>query len=194
MLYPPGSGKQLKVWASVDLDIAGRPIKITDYSGLQKAINYDSEGEISQFITVRDGKNYGYSFNRNGNGQLGNVQSSWGKEQFAYDSSAKLSKLVINKPGNQKEEEAIIEFDNGRLNKIRQFDGGQMEISYNKEGLFEDLPSQIVCPNGLKLSYNYNETGNLTDVSIGETRQIKLEYDNKGRMVGYAFCKKLKDV
>jgi hypothetical protein len=64
-----------------------------------------------------------------------------------------------------------------------------MDISFNPEGKFEDLPSQIVCPNGLKFNYNYNQTGNLSEVTIGDERKIKIDYDEKGRIVGYSYFK-----
>ncbi|MEI9479451.1 MAG: hypothetical protein WCO26_23170, partial [Deltaproteobacteria bacterium] len=68
--FPPGSEAQLEKWETIDLDFAGRPVKITDYAGLEMAMQYDKLGEVSQLITVRDGKNFGYGFSRNDRGQL----------------------------------------------------------------------------------------------------------------------------
>ena len=188
-LVPPGSGDQFEKWQTINLDFVGRPVKIEDYYGLQMAIQYDKKGEISEFITERDGKNYGYRFSRNDDGQVETVQSSWGNEQYTYDSTGALSKLIIKKTGPQNEEQALIEFDSGRLHRVVQFDGGQMEISYNDEGLLSDLPSQIKCPNGLKLNYSYNLSGNLDKIIIGDHRQVRLYQDDKGRIIGYRFEK-----
>ena len=187
---PPGPENQSKKWETINLDFAGRPVKITDYSGLQMAVQYDKKGALSQLVTERDGKNYGYRFFRNDKGQIDTVQSSWGSEQYIYDSTGDLSKLIIKKPGVENEQQAVVEFDSDRLNRVVQFDGGQMEISYCNDSLLNDLPSQIKCPNGLKLNYSYNTSANLNKVNIGDDRQVRLDYDNKGRIIGYSFCKK----
>ena len=97
--------------------------------------------------------------------------------------------MVINKTWFSKEEQATIEFKQGRLNKIKQFDGSQMEISYYNEGLSANLLSHIKCPNGLELKYFYNSMGDLSKINVGNKRQVHLDYDDKGRIIGYSFWK-----
>lgn len=185
-LFPPGSGDQLNEWGDMELDITGKPTQITDYTGLTMNIQYDNKGEISQFITERDGKNYGYGILRNVKGQVETVESSWGNEYYKYDSTGTISEMIIKKPGIQNDQQAAVEFNSGRLHRIVQFDGGQIEISYCSEAGQSDLPSQIDCANGLKLNYGYDPSGYLNNVSIGNDRRINLGYDNKGRIESYS--------
>lgn len=187
-LIEPGSGD--KHWESFDLDFAGRPVKISDHSGLDMALNYGKKGEIAQIITVRDGKNFGYSFTHNAKGQLESVQSSWGSEKYNYDAAGDLSALIIKKPGKDKETQMQMEFDAGKLKRATQFDGGATEISYNQDIALNELPESISCPNGLTLKYGYNEMKSLSNITIGNDRKVNLDYDRKGRVVGYSFSNK----
>jgi hypothetical protein len=187
-LIEPGSGD--KHWESFNLDFAGRPVKISDHSGLDMALNYGKKGEIAQIITVRDGKNFGYSFTHNAKGQLESVQSSWGSEKYNYDAAGDLSALIIKKPGKDKETQMQMEFDAGKLKRATQFDGGATEISYNQDIALNELPESISCPNGLTLKYGYNEMKSLSNITIGNDRKVNLDYDRKGRVVGYSFSNK----
>jgi len=151
------------------------------------AIRYDDDGEIAQMITKRDGKNYGYSVSRDDEGRIQMVQSSWGEERYSYDPSGGLASLTIEKPGRQVTEQAVLEFESGRLRHVKQFDGGEITISYHDNGLLADLPDRINCANGLQLDYSYDASGNIGGVTLGNDRRIALEYDEKGRLTGYAY-------
>jgi hypothetical protein len=61
-----------------------------------------------------------------------------------------------------------------------------MDISYCGEDEQSDLPSQIICANGLNLKYSYDPSGKLNNVTIGNERKINLVYDNKGRIESYS--------
>lgn len=188
-IFPPGSNNQPRKWETVNLDFAGKPVAINDYSGLDIAIQYDPHGNVSRFIHKRDGNNYGYELSRNEDGRIESVKSSWGNDLLSYDSNGALSKLIINKSGFQKESQAVVEFTSGRVDKLRQYDGSEIDISYDNSSSSSGLASQIKWPNGLELNYHYNSSGDLEKINLGNERQISLIYDNKGRIVDYAFRK-----
>lgn len=185
-LYAPGAGNQIREWEQINLDFAGRPIQIKDFSGLNIIIQYDENGKVLNQITKRNGENYGYEFIRNENSRIKTIRSSWGVDQFTYDSDGDLAQLLTNKIGY--DNQASIQFNSGRLQKVVQFDGSQTEIFYNENGSI-DLISEIKCPNGLKISYQYDPKNDIKIVNIGDTRQIQVNYDNRGRIIGYSFCK-----
>lgn len=185
--FPSGSGNKIEKWENVDLDISGRPLKITNFEGFNLEYSYNDQGEIDQMITNRNDKIYGYGFSRNETGQIESIKSSWGNEQYLYDSLGLISKLIINKPGYSKQEQSIMEYDAGRIKKLVQFDGGTIEISYQKDEEKKDLPAQISCQNGLSIGYKYNDVNELMNINIGNVRRIHLEYDASGRVVGYCY-------
>ena len=86
---------QLKKWETINLDFAGRPVKINDYSGLHMAFQYDAKGAVSQFITERDGENYGYEFSRNENGQIETVKSIAATAAYHHAWNAKSRSNLI---------------------------------------------------------------------------------------------------
>lgn len=188
-ISPPRSGNQLRRWESIHLDLAGRPVEMNDFSGLDITIQYDPQGAVSQFIQNRSSKNYGYEFSRDENGRIEKVKSSWGNDQFVYDVNGELSKMITNKAGFQDEAQATIEFQSGRVHKVVQFDGGQLEISYHNNGPSSSLLNQVICPNGLAFDYHYNSSGDLDKVNIGSERIVRLDYDDNRRIIGYSFCK-----
>jgi hypothetical protein len=187
--FPEDSGNQLEEWHKTEYDLLERPVKITDFTGLNVNVLYNKSGEISQLITEREGKNFGYTFFRNDEGLIKEVKSSWGNEQYLYDSEGNILSLNIEKSIANKPEKAEYEFNLGKLKHILQFDGGEMEISYKNENNLIDLPSQVKCPNGLVLDYFYNDSGKIENVGIGRNRTINLEYDDKERVVSFCFIK-----
>lgn len=188
-IFSPGSGNQLRKWETIHLDLAGRPVKMNDFSGLDITIQYDPQGAVSHFIQNRSGKSYGHEFSRGENGRIETVKSSWGNDQFTYDVNGELSKMITNKTGFQDEAQATIEFQSGQVHKVVQFDGGELKISYYNNGPFSGLLNQVLCPNGLALGYHYNSSGDPDKVSIGSERIVRLDYDENRRIVGYSFCK-----
>jgi len=185
IISPPGEKDQLKHWQETKLDIAGRPVEITDNRGLRIAVRYDNQGDVSQMITKRNGKNYGFNMSRDDAGRIRTVKSSWGKKEITYDKEGALSMVTVQKQGRTGPEQSVLEFVSGRLLRAKQFDGGEMTILYHSEGPGKDLPRQVTCANGLNLNYHYNSSAGIASVDVGNQRRIALDYDAKGRIIGY---------
>ena len=41
----------------------------------------------------------------------------------------------------------------------------------------------------LELNYSYNSLSELEKVMVGSERQLRIDSDDKGRIIGYSFCK-----
>ena len=52
ILSPPGGKGRLKRWQETKLDLAGRPIEITDNRGLRVTVRYDNQGDVFQASEV----------------------------------------------------------------------------------------------------------------------------------------------
>lgn len=67
------------------------------------------------------------------------------------------------------------------------FDGGRTSFENHNNGALEGMPRVITCPNGLELAHNYDSKNRLSTVNVGKLRRVRLEYDDKGRVVAYAW-------
>lgn len=185
VLTPPDEKEQPTHWQKTEIDYVGRPVKITDNRGLHMATSYDKEGNIKQVATRRDGKDYGYDIERDDEGRIETINSSWDEQKFSYDDSGTLEKITTTKTG-QEDRKQVSEFESGRLTWFKQFDGGEVAISYyDNKSPHADLPQKVTCANGLDLDYQYDQSNNLEQVNIGDQRQVKLDYDTSGRIVAY---------
>ncbi len=185
ILSPPDEKGELEHWQNIEVDIAGRPVEIKDYQGLHMLVNYDNNGNITQVHSKRDKKNYGFDIIRDDERRIKTVNSSWGKRQFTYDENGAVGEVTVDKPGREGLEQSVLKFASGQLISAKQFDGGELSISYYDEGPQENLLEQVTCANGLNLDYHYDSSNNLEKVNVGNRNQIALDYDTKGRIIGY---------
>jgi RHS repeat-associated protein len=187
VLTPPDEKEKATHWQETEMDYVGRPVKITDNRGLHIATSYDKDGNIKQVATIRDDKNYGYDIERDDEGRIETINSTWDKQQFSYDDNGIVEKIATYKTG-QEDRKQISEFESGRLTRFKQFDGGEVAISYyDNKSPHEDLPQKVTCANGLDLDYQYDQSNNLEQVNIGDQSQVKLDYDTNGRIVAYTY-------
>ena len=98
---------------------------------------------------------------------------------------ARVAGVMVERPGPQGVEQAVLEYADGLLIRARQFDGGESRVSYHETGPLADLPRQLICANGMDLTYDYDSTGGLIGVGVGSSSRIELEYDAAGRIVEY---------
>ena len=184
LLAPPGENGTFKVWQATRLDPEGRPLEVTDYRGLQTAMNYTGSGELRSAIVKRDGKNYGFEIDRDGSGRVLEVKSSWAASQYAYDASGLLSKVDVESMGQK----SWAEWKSGRLQKVRQFDGGELSLTYYQDKKRAGLPKEIVDPNRLTLAYDYDSSNRLSQVAVGSNYRLLLDYDKKGRLASWNYA------
>jgi YD repeat-containing protein len=183
LLTPPQEQDHPKHWQATKLDPAGRPREITDYRGLRVLMDYDSDGELVGLINQRDGQNYGYQLTRDAEGRVQEVKSSWGTQQYAYDQAGQIERVEIQK-GDAK---ALMKWQSGQLERIGQYDGGELAIDYYQDGDHAGLPARITTPNALVLEYQYDASNRLAGVDLGDQSHLALTYDGKGRLAGWAY-------
>ena len=187
VLSPPDEKEQPTHWQETEMDFAGRPVKITDNRHLHIVANYDNKGNIKQVAAKRDGENFGYDIFRDDEGRIQNINSSWDKRQFTYDKNGTVENVTIEKQGRKGLEQSVSEFESGQLIRAKQFDGGEIAISYYGEGPHANLPEQVTCANGLNLDYHYDPSNKLQQVNIGKQSQVALDYDTRGRIIAYTY-------
>lgn len=180
---PPDEHDQFKHWQETKLDTLGRPAEIKDYRGLHISIGYEESGELAGMITHRNGKNYGFNLTRDNFGGVQEVQSSWGKQQYSYDTTGFLTKMKINKDGVN----SSIEWKSGQLHAVKQFDGGNLSLTYYEDNQHAGLLKQITTPNELMLTYQYDATNQLRTVAIGKEASLELEYNDRGYLTGWRY-------
>lgn len=180
---PPGESGQFKHWQETKLDTIGRPVEIKDYRGLHVSIGYEESGELAGMITHRGGKNYGFNLIRDNFGRVQEVQSSWGKQQYSYEATGFLTKMQINKDGVN----SAAEWKSGQLHAVKQFDGGNLSLTYYEDDQHAGLLKQLTTPNELILTYHYNATNQLRTVAIGKEIILELDYNERGNLTGWSY-------
>ncbi len=185
ILHPAKAGTKLSEWQETKVDRRGRPIEVKDYTGGHILLNYDEWNGLSAI--VQQGKNgegnYGCNIKRDGNGRIDAVNSSWGNTVYNYDNDGNFKKIVTTRGDRS----ATVNFENGRVLTMTGFDGGRTSFENHNNGALEGMPRVITCPNGLELAHNYDSKNRLSTVNVGKLRRVRLEYDDKGRVVAYAW-------
>ncbi len=176
LVTPPVKGSRFKQWLHIGYDELGRPKRITDYTGSDTKIGYDKTGEASVVVS----KLGGIKVKRDDNGRPLTIQTSWGyRQDNSYDpDTGQIRKIDISR-GQYK---ATILYENGRPTTVKQFDGGELDISYYRQGPNKGRIKQIRCPNDAVLKYDYDSQGRLSEISCGGTYELRLTYDTQGRV------------
>lgn len=180
---PPGESGQFKHWQTTKIDPTGRPVEIKDYRGKHLSMSYGKDGELDGMVTHRDGKNYGFKVIRDKSSRIQEVQSPWGKQQYAYDTAGRVQKLKVDKGGAS----ASAEWQSGLLRKVKQFDGGDLSLAYYEDKRRTGLPKQITTANRLVLSYEYDKSNRLREIGIGDSSRLELDFDGKGRISSWSY-------
>jgi len=157
LLTPPGDANQPKQWQQTKLDTAGNPREITDYTGLEMSVGYDTDGRLNRIVRKQDGNNYGFEVTRDISGCVQEIKSSWGTQRYTYDDAGLPAKLELD----EGKAEASAEWKDGLLQTLKQPDGGQYSLTYYPDGKQKGLPKQITAPNGLALNYQYDNANRL---------------------------------
>jgi len=183
LFAPPNEQGEFKHWQKIKLDAAGRHIEISDYRKMHILADYDEAGELTSVVRQQDGKNYGFQIQKNSSGQPEEIQSSWGTQHFAYDDAGLVTKWEIEKGPTT----ASVEWESGLVQKLTQFDGGEYYISYYDKGEQNNLLKEVITPDHLAVGYQYNESNQLSQVTVGQTYNLTLNYDNKGRLIEWRY-------
>jgi hypothetical protein len=183
MLHPPTTATTLSEWRETTIDLAGRPLAIKDSAGLDLQISYDKGGGLSSFTQTTPDDEWGYQLERNKEGRIETVNSSWGTMELSYSDEGELEEIESERD----DASASIDLDDGRISRIVGYDGGTTRYKYYDDGDLSALPKEVTLPNSLELKNTYDDGGRLDTVSVGSDRLIKLEYDSKDRITGYVW-------
>jgi len=180
LITPPEKGPSYSRWLKVEYDDQGRARTMADYSGGEIKVDYDKTGEPAKLVA----QNGTVQIERNGQGKIAAVQTSWGAAQrWTYaPNSDNLLKLEYL----QGKDKATIEFDHGQPIGIEQFDAGKTDISYYSEGSRNGLLKQVRTPNDVVLKYDYDSATRLSSVDCAGAYKLQLSYDAQGRLTGLA--------
>ena len=83
--------------------------------------------------------------------------------------------------------EARIEFSEGRLKRLIQFDGGRIEFDYTDEGPAKGQLRTVHTP-VVKLNYRYNADEALAEVVCGDACRVIYGYDGNGNLASIEYC------
>jgi YD repeat-containing protein len=181
MLRPPTRESRLTEWQQTNVDRFGRPVAVKDCTGLDLQMGYDAKGNLSRLVQKTPDGNLGFNIERDGEGRVEKMVSSWGTTGYSYSDKGELKAVTTQRNGQT----ASVELSGGRIAKVAGFDGGTTEYSYFDKGELEGLLRHVECPNRLELENSYDKQGRLEAVTVGEIRKVKLEYDQWNRVVGY---------
>ncbi len=167
LLTLPESGPQFSHWLGVEYDELGRTAAMTDFTGAAIRMGYDKFGEPSAVVFKRGDKEEGVKIQRDEQGRVRRIETSWGfGQENTYDrNTGELEKLELV----QGADKAIIELDQGKPRKVREFDGGELTVSYYDRGSHAGALQEIRTPNQLSLKYAYDDENRLASVGIGVT-------------------------
>ena len=177
LITPPDEGPPFNRWLHIQYDELGRAVEMKDFSGAEIKIGYDATGEPAIIVSKRDG----VEIKRDAKGKIQTVQTSWGEQQHnTYDKTGRL-KQIEQVWG---EARSVIEFAQGKPIKVRQFDGGEVSLSYYDKGPHQGQIKQIHAPDDVVISYAYDSADRVSTIDYGGVHRIEYQYDGQGRLTG----------
>jgi YD repeat-containing protein len=180
MQTPPGAEGRLSKWQRTEFDRDGRPVGVKDFTGEDSKIGYDEGGRIRQIVSKQNGKDYGLTVQRSGDGgRVESIQSSWGDWKYRYAADGSMESARFS----QGRDESALEFGGGRLKQVTQFDGGKTAVEYYA-GAQEGLVKAVRTP-AIALDYQYGAENRLERIGCGKGCSLEYEYDGKGRLCAY---------
>jgi YD repeat-containing protein len=175
-------------WQEEEWDRLGRPIKITDSSGFEYAMNYDAQGRLITFGRLTDdGKFLGTKLVYNTDGQLTDVESSWGKQNRDYAEGGALKRVEVKRQGAI----SVMTFDAyGRPASQSAFDGGSTIWHYDPDEPGAML-SAIELPNGDRINYKKGiaDKAGSKEIGLGPAA-VRLGTSSDGRVVTMTWGKR----
>lgn len=182
LVHQPKEGHRLTQWRETRLDRHGKPVEIKDNSGLQVQLRYDDSGALNSAVQKTSEGYLGYTLNRDARGRILSIDSTWDKTAFFYSGEGDLQRVERRRGGRS----ASVELNSGLVRRIASFDGGVTTFDYHSTGELAGVPKTVNQPNGLKLAHEFDDSGHLKAVVMGDLRRVRLGYDSQGRVTTYA--------
>jgi YD repeat-containing protein len=178
LVTPPGAGPLFRQWLQIVYNAQGQAVAVRDFTGADTAIGYDRTGAVARVVTPEAQ----VEVQRDATGRVLAVQTSWGDQQRqTYDpQTGALTRVELTRAGQQ----AVLTFTQGKLSQVQQFDGGQVTLAYYADGSHAGQLQQVYTPDGVAMTYAYDEDNRLTTVTYGATYRLVHTYDTQGRVVG----------
>ena len=179
---------------TVEYDLLGRIIAITDPMGAATAYSYDANGNL---LSVTDALRHATKYTYDKDGNLTSETDALGNRvQYAYTPEGWLSSVT-------KADGAVMTFEydkTGALTRQNVGDGQSVTSSYNEIGKLTEVSSEagtiryqyneqgflisVENVNGDVVSYTYDAYGNKTSMTYPDGRMVSYTYDAMNRMVG----------
>ena len=179
---------------TVEYDLLGRIIAITDPMGAATAYSYDANGNL---LSVTDALRHATKYTYDKDGNLTSETDALGNRvQYAYTPEGWLSSVA-------KADGAVMTFEydkTGALTRQNVGDGQSVTSSYNEIGKLTEVSSEagtiryqyneqgflisVENVNGDVVSYTYDAYGNKTSMTYPDGRTVSYTYDAMNRMAG----------
>ena len=186
LLFPPSraKAKQLDTWLRVEVDEQGRPVTISDSTGMRTILGYDATGALSGRLATVDGQPQGVQLTRDDQGRVTALESSWGTtQQRRYGDTGQLAELTMRQSfGQEPAAQARVQFDDGKIRHLTTFHGEEIAVSYATQGPHAGQIERVQLPNQLTLQYGYDGDNLLAAIVVGSSYQLQYSYDAQGRL------------
>ncbi|MFT5292337.1 MAG: YD repeat-containing protein [Planctomycetota bacterium] len=184
---PEREGQHSGEFVQTSYGLDGRVSSVSDETGALTRIEYEDSGVPAHI----QGPRASMDFERDKSGRLRKLETSWGMtEVHDYDPKGDaLERITIRQEGAQGAEEARIEFQQGRVTKVRQPDGAETKVEYFQDSKREGLLKSFQNADKLTLSYGYSSGDQLDHIDVtpvGGVGSYRVRYlkDKKGRLTG----------
>jgi RHS repeat-associated protein len=168
-------------WVKQEWDFQGRPRRITDQTGLDMNMVYDTRGRLVRQTSRRaSGGSEEESFQYNAKDQLTARRSPAGEELRSYRRNGELKELCWRRSGAEQR----VRFDElGRVKRQRGFDGGETKWHYVDDPGGNSL-AQIDLPTGQQVKYTSfkRKAQTIDQVRLGDLF-VQVTSDQKSRPV-----------
>ena len=175
MLTAPVEGRSFDRWLKVSVDDSGMTHDLTDYSGGRTTMVYGPGGEVRKITT----NNAHIEISRDAMGRVTDVRSDLGfaqENKYARNSFTPSAIRIVN--GGQS---AALEFDAGRITKLRKFDGSEIEFFYHPDASAVREIGAVRMPDGTILRHEYDDKGRVASEALLGIYRSDFRYDGNGR-------------
>lgn len=169
--------KKGHVLAEETLNGDGRVSEIKDDSGADIHVAVDPGGNLTGLSCKWDGNDWQINVTNTSDGRITRVQSPWGSGTFTYAVDRSLSQVKLEK------EQAIatVEYEQGRIKTITQFDQGKIRFDYYSGGELQGRLKTLQT-SAIKVGYAYRPDGRLQSVDCGQSARVSYNYDGPGNV------------
>jgi len=162
-------GTRSNTWIA---DRSGRLVGVVDSHDQRQSTAYDAHGNVV-LITERDGATTVHEYDDRGR-RTRTVSPTGAELTFHNDDADRLVAVIT---GDGAVVEATYTGDDRDPSRVVDAEGGVAELTWER-----GLLTRVVGPNGVTVSREHDEVGNLIAVTDGEGHTSRFDYDAAGRL------------